>query len=150
MAKRELEIFILDMFKIHWRFPSSTTYKNVVQRSNNVVRCATFLLHCGKLRYVVVDSTLCCVAAARHNEAQHRTTWRQRRYSVAAARHNSTLTFTVELRGDSVDSTWRQRGTLPIFFISFSRTWRSETWHNGAAKTTTGARGTFLLRCGTL
>ena len=59
------------------------------------------------------------MAAATHNEAQPGTTWQQRRYSVAAARHNPTLIFTAGLqRGDSVASTWRQRGTLPKFAFS--------------------------------
>ena len=89
-----------------------------LQRSNNVTEreqnaCTTFCYVSATLWYVTIHcGTLCCMAAARHNEAHRGTTWRQRRYSLAAVRLNPTLTFTAGLqRGDSVASTWRQRNT---------------------------------------
>ena len=50
---------------------------------------------------------LCCVAAARQNEEAQRgdsdaIAWRQRRYSVAAARHNPTLIITAGLQQGNV------------------------------------------------
>ena len=63
--------------------------------------CVAFLLCCGTLRYVVVR-----YAAWRR---QRGTTWRQRRHNVTAGLQG----------GDSVASTWRQRGTLPNFAKRF-------------------------------
>ena len=152
------------MFKIRCVSPktyhnTTATWYNVLQLSNNLVQRSTTWLQrsknvtereqnayatlcyvSGTLWYVTIRcGTLCYVAAVGHNEAQRRTTWRQRLYSVAAARRNPTLIVTAGLhRGDSVASKWRQRGTSwhPAEMCKFiSRTWRSETEHSGADKT---------------
>ena len=132
------------MFKIHWLFPTTyhnvaTTWYNVLQRGNIVLQRSTTWLQrsknvtereqnaCTMLGYVSATlwyDTLPRCGRQRSNEAQRGTTWRQRPYSVAAARHNPTLIFSVTCQSShngtttrhNVASTWRQCGTRPEFF----------------------------------
>ena len=98
MTKREMEILVLDMFKIRWLV--LTTYDKVVQRSKrgyNIAKMGTECEQnaCTTLHYVSLTlwyatircDTLFCVAATRYNATQRGTTWRQRRYCVTAARN---------------------------------------------------------------
>ena len=96
----------------------TTTCYNLVQRGKHATEreqnaYTTLCYISATLWYVMIRcGTLWYVAAARHNEAQCDTTWRQRGITRLWSSVSRVNRVTAGLqRGDCVDSTWRQRDT---------------------------------------